>query len=403
MQTQLMTETAAIQISVLLVEDDPDDVLVVSAGLNSQKGRFRIETAERLAAALHRLETPGIDVILLDLTLPDSTGLESFRRLQAACGEVPIVVLTCLDSEFLALRLVQEGAQDYLVKGEVGGPRLGRSLYYAVERHTARTKLAAESRAQGEGRRPLGRVLGFAGAKGGVGTTTVALNVAAVLAGQVPDVTVVELADTGGRLALHFGPQASDGLSALLKLPPDRISAEELAARLSWASCGIRYLPGGPGLGAEGITPQQAEAVLSAAARLSDYTVVDLTARPCRAAPTAVRRCEQLSVVLDREPLSVRCARVMVEQVLSWGVNPTRLSAVVVNRSALSAPMTLAEIGAQLSCPVLTVIPPAADACIMADSRGLPLVLLDPEHLAASMLVELTGRLTGRSPLRQAD
>jgi len=399
----LMTETTAKKISVLLVEDDPEDVLVVSAGLSSQGGRFRIETAERLAAALHRLETPGIDVILLDLTLPDSTGLESFRRLQAACGEVPIVVLTCLDSEFLALRLVQEGAQDYLVKGEVAAPRLGRSLYYAVERHAERTKLAAESRSQGNGRRPLGRILGFAGAKGGVGTTTVALNVAAVLAGQVPDVTVVELTDAGGALALHFSQRTSDGLSDLLRLAPDQISAEEVAARLSRTSCGIRYLPGRPGLGAEEITPQQGEAILSAAARLSDYTVLDLTARPCRAAQAAARRCEQLSVVLDREPLAVRCARVMVEQVLSWGVNPTRLSAVVVNRTALSAPMTLAEIGAQLSCPVLAVIPPAADACIMADRRGLPLVLLDPEHLAASMLVELTGRLTGRSPLRQAD
>jgi MinD-like ATPase involved in chromosome partitioning or flagellar assembly/CheY-like chemotaxis protein len=395
-------ETAAKQIGVLLVEDDPDDVLVISAGINSQGGRFRIETADRLAAALHRLETPGIDVILLDLTLPDSTGLESFRRLQGACGDVPIVVLTGLDSEFLALRLVQEGAQDYLVKGEVSGPRLGRSLYYAVERYTARTKLVTESRSQGDGRRPLGRILGFAGAKGGVGTTTVALNVAAVLAGQVPEVTVVELAETGGTLALHFGRQTSDELSGLLRLPPERISAEELGTRLSRASCGIRYLPGRPGLGAEEITPQQAEAILNAAARLSDYTVLDLTARPCRAAQTAARRCERLSVVLDREPLSVRCARVVVEQVLSWGVNPARLGAVVVNRTALSAPMTLAEIGAQLSCPVLAVIPPAADACIMADSRGLPLVLLDPEHLAASMLVELAGRLTGRSPLRQA-
>jgi len=399
---QLMREAAAKQITVLLVEDDPDDVLVITAGLNTGRERFRVEIADRLARALRRLETPGIDVILLDLSLPDSTGLDSFWRLQEAAKDVPIVVLTGLDSESLALRLVQEGAQDYLVKGEVSGAGLARSLYYAVERHAVRAKLAAESHFQGEGRRPLGRILGFAGAKGGVGTTTVALNVAAVLAAQVPEVVVIELAETGGALGLHFGHLIADGLSGLLDLPPERIGVDELTARLSRTSCGVRYLPGRTGFGAPEITPQHAEAILTAAARLADYTVVDLTARPSRAAPAAARRCEPVSVVLDREPLSVRCARSVIEQLLSWGVNPTRLGAVVVNRSALSAPMPLAEISAQINCPVLGVIPPAADACTLAASRGLPLVLLDPEHLAASMLAELAARLVGNLPVRRA-
>lgn len=396
-----MRETTLKPITVLLVEDDPDDVLVITAGLNSQGGRFRIETAERLSQALRRLETPGIDVILLDLSLPDSTGLDSFRRLQGAGGDLPIVVLTGLDSESLALRLVQEGAQDYLVKGEVSGPGLARSLFYAVERHTVRAKLAAEARTQGDGHRPLGRVLGFAGAKGGVGTTTVALNVAATLAAQVPQVAVIELAEAGGTLALHFGHQLTDGFTALLSLPPEHIDENELAARLSRASCGVQYLPGPPGFTPHEIAAQHAEAILAAAARLADYTVVDFTARPSRAAQAAARRCELVSVVLEREPLSVRCARLVIDQLLSWGVNPTRLGAVVVNRTALSCPMPLAEIGAQISCPVLSVIPPAPDACIMAASRGLPLVLADPEHLAASMLAELAARLAGSSPLRQ--
>lgn len=399
---KLTCETVAKTIAVLLVEDDPDDVLVITAGLNAGRERFQIETADRLSQALRRLETPGIDVIVLDLSLPDSTGLDSFRRLQGAARDIPIVVLTGLDSEFLALRLVQEGAQDYLVKGEISGAALARSLYYAVERHAVRARLAAESQPQAGSRRPLGRILGFFGAKGGVGTTTVALNVAAALAAQVPEVAVIELAEAGGALGWHFGHQTADGLSALLSLPAERLGEDELAARLSRASCGVRYLPGRPGFGAQEITPQQAEAILTAAVRLADYTVVDLTARPSRAAQAAARRCELVSVVLEREPLAVRCARAVVEELLSWGVNPTRLGAVVVNRTALSAPMPLAEIGAQLNCPVLGVIPPAPDACILAASRGLPLVVLDPENLAASMLAELAARLTSHQPLRRA-
>lgn len=399
---KLVREPAAKLIAVLLVEDDPDDVLVITAGLNAGGERFRIETADRLSRALRRLEAPGIDVILLDLSLPDSTGLDSFRRLQEAARDLPIVVLTGLDSEFLALRLVQEGAQDYLVKGEVSGAALARSLYYAVERNAVRARLAAESRSLGESRRPLGRILGFAGAKGGVGTTTVALNVAAALAAQFPEVALIELAEAGGTLGWHFGHRAADGLSGLLSLPAERLGEDELAQRLSRASCGVRYLPGRPGFGGHQLTPHHADAILTAAARLADYTVVDLTARPSPAAQAAARRCELVSVVLEREPLAVRCARALIEELLAWGVNPTRLGAVVVNHTALSAPMPLAEISAQLNCPVLGVIPPAADACILAASRGLPLVVLDPENLAASMLVELARRITGTQPVRRA-
>jgi DNA-binding response OmpR family regulator len=80
------------------------------------------------------LAAGGIDIILLDLGLPDSQGLDTLRRVRDHAGEVPIVVLTMLDNEETGLNALKEGAQDYLVKGQMNGPLIARSLRYAIER-----------------------------------------------------------------------------------------------------------------------------------------------------------------------------------------------------------------------------------------------------------------------------
>jgi PAS domain S-box-containing protein len=129
-------------LSVLLIEDNPGDARLIREMLaDVPAGRVRLQHAERLAAGLERLDSA--DVVLLDLSLPDSHGLETFQRLRDAAPRVPVVVLTGLDDETVAVRAVQEGAQDYLPKGQVDGQLLVRSMRYAIER-----KRAEEERAQ---------------------------------------------------------------------------------------------------------------------------------------------------------------------------------------------------------------------------------------------------------------
>ncbi len=120
---------------ILLVEDDPDDVWILRNLLGDRwDGPFELLHVELLEDALQCLRTSKIDVILLDLSLPDSQGVESFLRLYAQAPGVPIVILTGLDDQALALRCVQAGAEDYLVKGQVDDELLVRSLRYAMER-----------------------------------------------------------------------------------------------------------------------------------------------------------------------------------------------------------------------------------------------------------------------------
>jgi DNA-binding NtrC family response regulator len=122
-------------IQVLLVEDDPEDARLFQAMLaHEAKDEFQLARVSRLADALGSLRGQKFGLILSDMGLPDSQGLPTFLSLKAQAPKLPIVVLTGLEDEDFAVKAVQHGAQDYLVKSQVNGPLLARSLRYAVER-----------------------------------------------------------------------------------------------------------------------------------------------------------------------------------------------------------------------------------------------------------------------------
>lgn len=121
----------------LLIEDNPGDARLIREMLRETGGHgasVALEHVDRLERGLQRLSEGGIDAVLLDLSLPDSQGLETFARVRAHTPALPVVVLSGQDDESVAVRAVQEGAQDYLVKGQVSGNVILRSLLYAVER-----------------------------------------------------------------------------------------------------------------------------------------------------------------------------------------------------------------------------------------------------------------------------
>ena len=127
----------ATELRVLLVEDNPADARLVREMLKESHRPVEITHASRLREALEFLRKGGFSAILLDLNLPDSEGMNTFLRARAEALHAPIVVLTGLADEEVAARAVREGAQDYLVKAEVDGPLLYRSIRYAVERHAS--------------------------------------------------------------------------------------------------------------------------------------------------------------------------------------------------------------------------------------------------------------------------
>ena len=125
-------------VRVLLVEDNVGDARLIELALAAARWtRFELERVDTLAAALARASQGGIDVMLLDLSLPDSSGIQTLREAYAQAREIPIVVFTGLDDDELAFNAVNEGAQDFLVKGRADTELLDRSIRYAIERHRA--------------------------------------------------------------------------------------------------------------------------------------------------------------------------------------------------------------------------------------------------------------------------
>lgn len=146
-----MTVDAPVRI--LLVEDNPGDARLLRETLRDAESlRFELTHAGRLSDALDRVRAEPADVVLLDLSLPDAHGMDTVARMLEAAPSVPIIVLTGLADETVAVLAVQAGAQDYLVKGTVEGATLGRAIRYAMERKRLETERAELLRAEREAR-----------------------------------------------------------------------------------------------------------------------------------------------------------------------------------------------------------------------------------------------------------
>jgi two-component sensor histidine kinase len=129
-------------IEVLNFEDDPNDALIVERALRKVfLMSFRITTVQRLEDGLRWLREKHFDVALVDLKLPDTFGMETFERLRNEAPELPLIVLTGNPDDQLAVQILRQGAQDYLLKHDLTGPLLAKSIRYGIERHRVRVEL----------------------------------------------------------------------------------------------------------------------------------------------------------------------------------------------------------------------------------------------------------------------
>jgi two-component system, cell cycle sensor histidine kinase and response regulator CckA len=146
-------------IKVLLVEDNPGDALLIKEMLSEIDDEFQISHATGLAESLDSLDKNGFDVVLLDLCLPDSQGIDTFNTINSYAPDLPIIILTGLNDDIFAVTAVRRGAQDYLVKGEVNRRLLIRSIKYSMERKRIDKEL-----------NEMGEKLHLAQKAGGIGT-----------------------------------------------------------------------------------------------------------------------------------------------------------------------------------------------------------------------------------------
>ncbi|MDB5306441.1 MAG: response regulator receiver protein [Gemmataceae bacterium] len=368
-------------LTVLLVEDNRIEARQAQRWLaDAKEGAYEVECVDRLRFALERLDRGGIDIVLLDLNLPDSQGLETFLTLHSQAPQVPIVVLTGEDDDTLGAAAVEKGAQDYLVKRQVDGTKLARVLRYALVRQRSQSGPINEPSSGNSA-----RVVGFVGAKGGVGTTTVALNVALALAKKQRSVILVEMRPSFGTLACHLRQQPAKSLRTVLDHFPERLVEHDLRVLLCNGPAELRILfgPQPEDLFKE-IDPGQAEAVIKGLAKMAEFAILDLPNQPSVAMQAAVRLCNFVAVVTEQTLGAVVCAKVALSQFQTWGVGGNRVGTVIVNRTENPSPIKLTEIRTRLGCDIVGVVPPGTSACFQALEVGSPGELTMSDHVAAS-------------------
>jgi MinD-like ATPase involved in chromosome partitioning or flagellar assembly/HPt (histidine-containing phosphotransfer) domain-containing protein len=239
-------------------------------------------------------------------------------------------------------------------------------------------------------------VITFMGAKGGVGTTTVALNTASALARRSHAI-LVELRPALGTLSFYFRPpNRTLTIAHLLEIESTVVATRQAEACL-WSYekiPGLRLLFGPQAIEqCREISPAHAKAILATLARLADYVIVDIPTSLGETNRAVIEDSSRLVLVVERDPICVQTAKLMLPWIGASNPALELTGAVVVNRAALATPMPIPEIEAQLGVPALKVIPPAPDLCMAAQKVGSPAVLFDPESLIAGSFAELAEHL----------
>ncbi|MBT8221363.1 MAG: response regulator [Bacteroidia bacterium] len=132
---------------ILLVEDNPGDITLMENLLKNAAFRHDLFISDSLFDAFEKLKSNSFDLVLLDLSLPDSTGFKTLTQFIDAFPRIPIIVLTGVNNEIVGSQSVKAGAQDFLVKGQFDSKILGRSIRYAIQRHQVNLKLKESAKA----------------------------------------------------------------------------------------------------------------------------------------------------------------------------------------------------------------------------------------------------------------
>ena len=375
-------------VTTLLIVDGETSVLRT---LGYALGRLEYETVGAVTAreGLKKAVTERPDLVIVDSNLPDMEAAELCRKLrqQPATSDVPIIMLA--DETGAADRMsgLKAGADEYITKPFDANDVAAR--VQALLSLTRRSRVAHPTK--------RGKTVAVIGAKGGVGTTTVALNIAATLASRNVTTIAVELRNSFGTCALQLGARSPSSLSALLELAPERIGAQVLRKQLVGFQPGVGMLFGPQeGDDLQEIGSRHAKAILQGLAGMAAYTIVDLPCILSAATRTAIQESDYVIVVIEYESLSWSAGKVLLAQLASWGLSKGLVGAVIVKRSPSGRPLKAAESSLELRCDVLGVFPPAEDACQMAHNACVPIVLSQGGSMPAIALTEIANKLQAK-------
>ena len=373
---------------ILIVDDEPNMLRLGEYALK-QEG-YEILTAENGATALKRIQTEHPDLAILDVMLPDVSGIEVCRQLRAnpKTANLPIIMLSARGRVQDKISGLKAGADEYLTK-PIDWNEMVTRVSVLLERRRGLSEVREAKR---------GRVIGFWGAKGGVGTTTITVNIAAVLAQQSHSVLAAELTPGFSGFSAVVERVPNENLRHLLELPPEETDERAVATRLVSLPYGPRLLFGPQKVSEyKEIVPEKMPTIIQAMSKLADVVLLDIPALPSMATRAAIRECDFVALLIEPQPVCIAAGKVALETLSAWKVAGHQVGVIVVNQRPASLGIRMQEIKAQLNCNIIGLVPGAVDACMLAQRLGSPFVISQPEIAPSIALRDIANRLTSDS------
>lgn len=382
---------------ILIIDDDLDTLRLV--GLMLQRQGYQISAATNGQQGLDKAFDEDPDLILLDVMMPDMDGYEVTRRLRKnpSTMETPILMFTAktqLDDKVIGFEV---GANDYLTK-----PTHPSELQARVKTLLSRSgdKKEAVTASKDENQ---GYVIGVLGARGGVGTTTIAVNLAASLHARTKsDVIVAEMLPGQGALALDLGTANTKGLVDLLGLAKlNEITRDRVRDSLVGHPSGLKLLLASDRPRDMHLINQivNYEMVIKRLAGLARFTILDLGVGLQPFAEKILPLCNEVLIAIEGVPNTIIHATALIDDIAALGVSRKNMHVVLNNRIRSDTQLPSSQVQTKLGHEIVSTLTPAPELFVQATRMQTPAVLCQPESLTTRQINKLVDFFTEREAL----
>jgi DNA-binding response OmpR family regulator len=359
---------------ILIVDDDLDSLKLI--GLMLQRQGYEILVANSGGQALGKALHEQPDLVILDIMMPDMDGYEVCRRLRQnpATEPIPIIMFTAKSAVDDKVAGFEAGADDYLTK-PTHPAELASRVKAVLARNAALRRSGSEQ----------AHTIGFLGAKGGCGITTLALNVAASLA-QREKTILADFRPGQSTLGLALGAARSTGMANLLSRPINELSMRLVENELVHHASGLRLLLSSsrPQETQMQINPDAAAAIVDHLRSLAHYVLLDMGSGLSRLNVRLLSELDHLTLAVEPNRISLTLARDLMNEIEQHDFSRARMFVVLINRTPSSLQVPWQEAEKMLEHEMTAIISPMPELAFQADEVSTPLILLQPNAIAST-------------------
>jgi CheY-like chemotaxis protein/MinD-like ATPase involved in chromosome partitioning or flagellar assembly len=369
---------------ILIVDDDIDSLKLI--GLMLQRHGYEVIAANAGNQAISKASSELPDLIILDVMMPDMNGYDVCRRLRGNpdTKSIPIIMFTAktlIDDKVAGF---EAGADDYLTK-PTHPAELASRVKAILQRSSTPTRPGTDERSSAS-------VIGVIGSKGGIGTTTIALNVAAAFQNLGQEPIVADFRLGSGSLGLLLGVNKATGMGAVLQVPIDAIP-QAVSQQLITHASGLKALLSStnPHEGLVEYSGDQAVAVIESLRTVGNPVVIDLGSGYSPLINVVHTKMDGLLVLVEPTSVNLTMTRTLVQELARQAKD--RIHIVVVNRNKISLQPQWHEIEEALGHEIRASITAAPELTIQAMDAGTPVVLYQPNAIMSSQINKLAENL----------